>query len=54
MGGTTDGYEYLKVKGLKNPIKFEQLLPLLNKNSKLKVNQEKWYKNISKGNITIK
>jgi len=45
------------VKGLKNPISYEKLLPLLSKDKKLvsrRQNQEKWHRNISDGNITIK
>ena len=45
--------EYVKVKGLKNPINFNELLDLLNKDSKLEINQEKWHRNISKGEINI-
>ena len=54
-GGVTDTYEYVKVKGLKNnPITFDQLSVLLIKDKKLEIVQDKWYRNISQGNITIK
>lgn len=53
-GGITDNYEYVRVKGLKNPIKFDNLLSLLIKNEKLEINQDKWYRNIAEGNIQIK
>ena len=46
-----DSYEYVKVKGLKNPVSFDQLKPLLIKDANL--NPEKWYRNISEGNIKI-
>jgi hypothetical protein len=53
-GGKTNNYEYVKIKGLKNLIFFNELLSLLKKgNSLLKPNQ-KWYKSLSKSNITIK
>ena len=52
-GGITSSYEYVKVKGLKNPVSFKQLKPLLIKDANLKINQEKWYRNISEGNIKI-
>lgn len=38
----------------KNVISFSDLKTLLNKDSKLRIYQEKWYKNISEGNIQIK
>ena len=43
----------MKVKGLKHPISFNQLKPLLVKDTNLKINQEKWYRNVSDGNIKI-
>jgi hypothetical protein len=52
-GGITSSYEYVKVKGLKNPVSFNQLKPLLIKDANLKINPEKWYRNISEGNIKI-
>lgn len=53
-GGITDNYEYVKIKGLKNPITYENLKPLLYKDKSVEINQEKWYRNISLGNINIK
>jgi hypothetical protein len=52
-GGKTSTYEYVKVKGLKNPVSFNELKPLLIKSANLKINQEKWYRNINDGNIKI-
>jgi hypothetical protein len=46
--------ELVKIKGLKNPISFDEMKSLLIKNSKLPINQEKWYRSISDGGITIK
>jgi hypothetical protein len=40
-GGITDNYEYIRVKGLKNPIKYAQLEPLLMKDSNLEISQNK-------------
>ncbi len=53
-GGITDSYEYTRIKGLKNPLKFEELKALLNKDTKLEVKQEKWYSDISNGQFHIK
>jgi hypothetical protein len=47
--------EIIKVKGLKNnSLRFKDLLPLKNRNNSLKISNEKWYKNIEQGNISIK
>jgi DNA polymerase elongation subunit (family B) len=40
-GGITENYETIKVKGLKKKIEFKDLIPLLNKNEKLIINQDK-------------
>jgi hypothetical protein len=40
-GGKTNDYEYVRVKGLKNPVHFEELFPLLFKDNKLEMHQEK-------------
>ena len=48
------GQEVTKVKGLKNKISFYELESLLNKNSAIEIGQEKWFKNIKKGSISIK
>lgn len=53
-GGITDTYEYVKAKGAKNIISFSDLKTLLIKDNKLVISQEKWYKNLSEGNIQIK
>jgi hypothetical protein len=53
-GGITENYEYVRIKGLKNPISFNELKPLLIKEQSISIKQEKWYRNISKGNIQIK
>nr|YP_010697821.1 hypothetical protein P1S03_mgp24 [Porodaedalea chrysoloma]WCF76782.1 hypothetical protein [Porodaedalea chrysoloma] len=52
--GKTDSYEYVKIKGLKNPISLNEMKPLLNKDESLKINQDKWYKHIDKGLISVK
>ena len=46
--------ELTKVKGLKNPVSFSELKSLLEKNKNITVSQEKWYKNIELGHISIK
>jgi DNA polymerase type B, organellar and viral len=53
-GITIEDKEYIKVKGLKNPVSFEELKSLLIKDTKLEFNQEKWHKSIPTSNITIK
>jgi hypothetical protein len=40
-GGITSEYELVKVKGLKNPVSYNELKTLLIKDTSLKVNQEK-------------
>jgi DNA polymerase type B, organellar and viral len=50
-GGKTNEYDIVKAKGVKVPIPFSKLKPLLYKNTKLQISQEKWYKNVSKGEI---
>lgn len=52
-GGITDNYEYVKIKGLKNPIKFNELKPLLYKDNKIEIPQEKWYRNISEARSEV-
>jgi hypothetical protein len=46
--------EVCKVKGLKNVVKYSDLKTLLNLNTELKIEQNKWFKNITESNITIK
>jgi hypothetical protein len=53
-GGKTPNYEYVRVKGLKNPIEFDKLRPLLTKGSNLEIQQEKWYSDVSNGLFHIK
>jgi hypothetical protein len=54
----TNGEVIKKIKGLSSvsisKITFNDLVDLIGKDSKLESKQEKWYKNISNGNITIK
>jgi hypothetical protein len=40
-GGKTENYEYIRVKGLKNPIYFDEMKDLLIKNNKIEIKQEK-------------
>jgi hypothetical protein len=53
-GGITEKYEYVKVKGLKNPIPYLELKSLLKKNAILEIPQEKWHRYFDQGQITIK
>ena len=53
-GGITKDYEYIKIKGLKNPIPFNELKLLLDRDKSLTVPNPQWYKNLSIGNIKIK
>lgn len=53
-GGITKDYEYVRIKGLKNPLKFNKLKSLLYKDCNLKIRQEKWYRSISNGVFHIK
>jgi len=50
----TKEIEYVRVKGLKNPLPYSDLELLLNKDKKLGLSQEKWNKHFDKGNISIK
>jgi hypothetical protein len=50
----SDNKEIVKAKGYKNKITFIQLKSLLEFNKKLALPQEKWYKSIDEGTITIK
>jgi hypothetical protein len=47
-----DGSQITKIKGFKNQLPYSDLLTLLDKDSKLELNQNKWFKSISKGNIS--
>jgi hypothetical protein len=53
-GGITDNYEYVRIKGLKNPLKFSELKSLLYKDSKIEIMQEKWDSDISNSKFHIK
>ena len=46
--------QLIKIKGLKDSIEYDELEKLLIKDNKLEVLQEKWYRNFSLGQITIK
>lgn len=46
--------EIVKIKGFKNSITFNDFKKLLTVDSNLKLSQEKWFKDISDGSITIK
>lgn len=46
---------FTKVKGFKNNVDYAKLKTLLNKDvKKLELSQEKWFRSIEEGNITIK
>ena len=51
--GLSDSSETVKIKGVKSPLEYNKLKSLLIKNSKLTVNQDKWYRNFNKGLITV-
>ena len=53
-GAITKKDVIVKIKGLKNPVSFEQLLSLLKKGAILTSPNKKWYKNMSKSYIQIK
>ena len=48
-----NGKSYTKIKGFKDKISLEALESLLNENNSLDLNQLKWFKSLSKGNITL-
>jgi len=52
--GKNKYYEYCRIKGVKNPVCYDSLKALLQKDSKLEVRQEKWYSDISNGRFNIK
>ena len=52
--GKAKDYEYVRVKGLKNPIKFNEFIPLLQKDQKIEISQEKWFKDMSNGIFNVK
>lgn len=51
---TENGKEFIKVKGLKEPVNYNEIASVINERSKLVKLQEKWYKNIVKGRILTK
>jgi len=53
-GGMTADYEYVRVKGVKDYVSFDELEPLLYKSKTLEISQSKWYRNMADGSITIK
>src|SRR5258706_3158850 len=53
-GITQEGESIVKAKGVKNIIPYDDLKTLLNKENKLQIPNEKWYRNISEGNIQVK
>jgi len=53
-GITYEGNSIVKAKGVKNIISFDELITLLKKANRLILPSEKWYRSLSKGNITIK
>src|ERR1700712_4979997 len=53
-GILADGKEFTKVKGFKNNVKYEELKSLLDKdNNSLKLDQDKWFRSLENGTITI-
>jgi|SRR5882672_552883 len=53
-GGITSKSEYVKIKGLNHPISFDEISSLLVKDSKLEISQDKWYRDMSVGQVSIK
>jgi len=53
-GGITSTYEYIKIKGLKKPIPYSEFKSLLKRGFTLEATNQKWYINLSMGNLTIK
>jgi hypothetical protein len=53
-GLTKEGKSLVKAKGVKNKFPFENLKLLLQKDNKLVMPNEKWYRNLTEGNINIK
>lgn len=49
-----EGPQLVKVKGLKNPVSYYDLELLLFKDSKLEVEQTKWYRHFDQGYISLK
>ena len=53
-GITQEGESIVKAKGVKNIIPFDELKTLLQKGNKLIIPNEKWYRDVSGGNIRVK
>jgi len=54
-GGTLNkDTDFIKIKGYKNSISFDELKSLLEENKSLKLNQNKWFRFIDKVSISIK
>ena len=53
-GITHDGESIVKAKGVKNIIPFDDLKTLLQRGNKLILPNEKWYRDVSEGNIRVK
>lgn len=52
-GNTLIKFKGVKVKKLEKPISFTEMERLLIKDEALKLNQEKWYRDLGKGEITV-
>jgi hypothetical protein len=53
-GGLHKEGELTKIKGFKNPVSYNSLKSLLLKDSKLELNQVKWFRSIGEGTISVK
>jgi hypothetical protein len=53
-GLTTDGFEFTKVKGLKEAVSLKDLESLLFEDNKKIITQEKWYKSLIESSIHIR
>nr|YP_010697864.1 DNA polymerase [Phellinidium ferrugineofuscum]WCF76825.1 DNA polymerase [Phellinidium ferrugineofuscum] len=53
-GIDTEGNEFTKVKGFKGCVSLDQLERLLDSNGSIELNQEKWFRSVEQGTITIK
>ena len=52
--GEVKNGDHSRVKGLKNELTYSELFTLLEKDNKLRIDQEKWFKSLREGNIRIK
>lgn len=53
-GGKEGIYEHIRIRGVKIPIKFEELKKLLHKDCNLEIKQEKWYRDLSLSLFNVK